>query len=72
MEYKFPLFSPLLLSLQVRGQVKKTKGSPRPKGTKLFYFRDRVSQLSIPKPTSPEGSNKERTGGSTKKKQGRR
>ena len=72
MEYKFPLFSPLLLSVEVRGQVKKASGSPKPKGVKLFYFRDRVRDLSIPKPARPGGETERPGAGNTKKKFGRR
>lgn len=49
LEYKFKLYSPLLLSLKVRGALEK---KPRMK-PHIYYMRDRVRKLSMPSLRKP-------------------
>lgn len=46
LEYQFMLHSPLLLSITVRSEPRK-----RPRTRKIYYMRERVKQISLPKPT---------------------
>lgn len=48
-EYKFKLFSPLLLSVEVRGKFKKQNR------TKIYYMRDRLKEISFPSLKTPAG-----------------
>jgi len=61
-EYKFMLYSPLLLSLDVRGKLDK-----QPKTRKIYYMRDRLKDVSIPAPRVTERK-QVRTGGKKGKK----
>lgn len=45
-EYQFQLFSPTLLSIEVRSKPKQ-----KPRLAKLYYMRDRVGTLKFPRPS---------------------
>eukprot|EP00967_Tisochrysis_lutea_P062403 scaffold80094_cov34-Tisochrysis_lutea.AAC.1 len=45
-EYQFQLFSPTVLGIEVRAKPKK-----RPRLSKLYYMRERIGDLKLPRPT---------------------
>mmetsp|Transcript_2105 Transcript_2105/g.6764 ORF Transcript_2105/g.6764 Transcript_2105/m.6764 type:complete len:147 (-) Transcript_2105:517-957(-) len=49
-EYQFAAYSPLLVSVDVRSRPRK-----RPRLSKLYYLRQRASELKFPEPRRPEG-----------------
>jgi len=47
-EYQFQLHSPLLVGIEVRSKPKK-----RPRQLKMYYMRDQMAKVKLPKPTNP-------------------
>ena len=60
-EYRFMLFSPLLLSLEVRGGLPK-----RPRKSKIYNYRERLNDFTLPKPRRVERTGEARRGGKKK------